>query len=160
MTKLNAALCLDTGAKKKKMENIFSNTKYLLYPYRNFCCLCTRWSARAVGCPPPRSAASPPTARAVVADDSAMTQRMAPLRKKNIYLCLYRNVRPVVAQRHKVWLWNRLVVGSIPTRGDKYLLKFIFPFLCSGVEVKWGVEFRLSTRDASRIRRKMGNEVS
>ena len=42
----------------------------------------------------------------------------------------------------------------------KYLLKFIFPFLRSGVEVKRGVEFCHSTRNDSRIRQKVGNEVS
>ena len=36
----------------------------------------------------------------------------------------------------------------------KYLLKFIFPFLRSGVEAKGGVEFCHSTRNASRIRQK------
>ena len=46
----------------------------------------------------------------------------------------------------------RLVVGSIPTEEEmKYLLKFIFPFLRSGVEAKRGVEFCRSTRNASRI---------
>ena len=42
----------------------------------------------------------------------------------------------------------------------KYLLKFIFPFLRSGVEVKRGVEVCHSTRNASRIRQKVGNGVS
>ena len=42
----------------------------------------------------------------------------------------------------------------------KYLLKFIFPFLCSGVEDKRGVEFCHSTRNASRIRQNVGNGVS
>ena len=40
----------------------------------------------------------------------------------------------------------------------KYLL--IFPFLRSGVEAKRGVEFRHSTRNASRTQRKVGNGVS
>ena len=40
----------------------------------------------------------------------------------------------------------------------KYLLKFIFPFLRSGVEVKRGVEFCHSIRKASRIRQKVGTE--
>ena len=42
----------------------------------------------------------------------------------------------------------------------KYLLKCIFPFLRSGVETKRGVEFCHLTRNASRIRSKVGNEVS
>ena len=40
----------------------------------------------------------------------------------------------------------------------KYLLKFIFLFLPSGVEAKRGVEFCHSTRNASRIRGKWGGE--
>ena len=40
------------------------------------------------------------------------------------------------------------------------LVKFIFPFLRSGVEVKRGVKFCHSTRTASRIWQKMGNGVS
>ena len=35
----------------------------------------------------------------------------------------------------------------------KYLFKFMFPFLRSGVEAKRGVEFRHSARNASRIRK-------
>ena len=42
----------------------------------------------------------------------------------------------------------------------KYLLKFILPFLRSSVEDKRGVEFCHSTRNASRIRQKVGNGVS
>ena len=53
------------------------------------------------------------------------------------------------------WLWVRS-----PFEEMKYLLKFIFPFLCSGVEVKRGVEFCRSTRNVSRIRQKVGNGVS
>ena len=53
------------------------------------------------------------------------------------------------------WLWVRS-----PLEEMKYLLKFIFPFLRSGVEVKRGVEFCHSTRNASRIRQKVGNGVS
>ena len=40
----------------------------------------------------------------------------------------------------------------------KYLLKFIFSFLRSGVEAKRGVEFCHSTRNASRIRQEVGTE--
>ena len=53
------------------------------------------------------------------------------------------------------WLWVRS-----PLEEMKYLLKFIFPFLRSGVEAKRGVEFCHSTRNASRIRQKVGNGVS
>ena len=53
------------------------------------------------------------------------------------------------------WLW----VPS-PLEEMKYLLKFIFPFLRSGVEAKRGIEFCHSTRKASRIRQKVGNGVS
>ena len=42
---------------------------------------------------------------------------------------------------------------------NKYL-KFIFPFPRSGVEAKGGVEFRYSTRIASRIRRKVVRRMS
>ena len=41
----------------------------------------------------------------------------------------------------------------------KYLFKFIFLFLRSGVEAKCGVEFHQSTRKAPRIRRKAGNGI-
>ena len=59
---------------------------------------------------------------------------------------------------------NRLFVDSIPIREDEILLifkiyflillyylylKFIFPFLRSGVEAKGGIEFRHSTRNAT-----------
>ena len=48
------------------------------------------------------------------------------------------------------WLWVRS-----PLEEMKYLLKVIFPFLRSGVEVKHGVEFYHSIRNASRIRQKV-----
>ena len=41
----------------------------------------------------------------------------------------------------------------------KYLFTFICSLLCSGVETKRGVESRHSARNASRIRRKVGNGV-
>ena len=70
-------------------------------------------------------------------------------------------LRPVESQRHKVWLQNRLVVGSIPTQGSEilhlYNNTFICSFLRSGVEAKRGVEFRQSAHNASRIRRKLPN---
>ena len=53
------------------------------------------------------------------------------------------------------WFWVRF-----PLEEMKYLLKFIFPFLRSGVETKRSVEFYQSTRNASRIRQKVGNGVS
>ena len=49
-----------------------------------------------------------------------------------------------------LWVWS-------PLEEMKYLLKFIFPFLRSGVEAKRGVEYSHSTRNASRIRQKVGN---
>ena len=71
-------------------------------------------------------------------------------------------LRPVVAQGHKVWLQNRLVVDSIPTRGDEifiYIYIFISSLWCRD-KVVVGVEFRHSTRNASRIWRKVGNGMS
>ena len=53
------------------------------------------------------------------------------------------------------WLWIRFPLEEL-----KYLLKFIFPFLRSGLEAKRGVEFCHSTRNASKIRQKVGNGVS
>ena len=53
------------------------------------------------------------------------------------------------------WLWVRDLLEEM-----KYLFKFIFPFLRSGVEAKCGVEFCHSTRNASRIWQKVGNRVS
>ena len=50
------------------------------------------------------------------------------------------------------WLWVRSTLEEI-----KYLLKFIFPFLRSGVEAKRGVEFCHSTRNFPKIRQKVGN---
>ena len=47
------------------------------------------------------------------------------------HLCWYCDLlwrmRPVVGQGHKVWLYNRLVVGSIPTRGNEI---FIYIYIC------------------------------
>ena len=86
---------------------------------------------------------------------------MSRLIMKMNYLLTYTYyiTRPVVAQGHKLcdckidWLWIRLPLEM------KYLFKFIFPFLRSSVEAKCGVEFRLSIRNASRKRRKVGNRV-
>ena len=50
----------------------------------------------------------------------------------------------------QAWDCNVTVVGSIPTQEMKYLFKFMFPFICSGVEVKSDVEF-LHSRSASKI---------
>ena len=47
---------------------------------------------------------------------------------------------------------------TVTVKGNIYL--FIFSFLHSSVETKPSVEFRHSTRNASRTRRKMGNGVS
>ena len=49
-------------------------------------------------------------------------------------------MRPVVAQRHKVWLKNRMVVGSIPTRGDEIFFKTyisIYSLWCRGKARRW-----------------------
>ena len=51
--------------------------------------------------------------------------------------------------------WIGLWVRS-PLEEMKYLLKFIFPFVSSGVETKRGVEFCHLTRSASRIGQKVG----
>ena len=40
-----------------------------------------------------------------------------------------------------------------------YVLKFLFPFLRSGIQAKRGVEFYHLPRNASRIRQKVGNGV-
>ena len=53
------------------------------------------------------------------------------------------------------WLWVRS-----PLEEMKYLLKFIFTFLRSGVEAKRGIELCHLTRNASRMRQKVGNGVS
>ena len=47
-----------------------------------------------------------------------------------------------------------------PLEKMKYLLKFIFPYLRTGVEAKRGVEFCHSIRNASRVRQKVGNGVT
>ena len=64
--------------------------------------------------------------------------------------------RGAVAQSVTV---NRLLLLRSPLEEMKYLLKFIFPFLRSGVEDTRGVEFCHSTRNASRTRGKVGNGV-
>ena len=53
------------------------------------------------------------------------------------------------------WMWVRSLLEEM-----KYLLKFILPFLRSGVEAKRGVEFCHSTCNTSRFRQKVGNGVS
>ena len=65
--------------------------------------------------------------------------------------------RSVVTECHfkNVWLWVRFLLEEI-----KYLLTFIFSFIRSGVAAKRGVEFRHSTRDASRTQWKVGNSGS
>ena len=50
------------------------------------------------------------------------------------------------------WLWVRSSLEDM-----KYLPKFIFPFRRSGVQVKRGVEFCHSTRNASRIWQEVRN---
>ena len=50
------------------------------------------------------------------------------------------------------WLWIRS-----PLQEMKYLFKCIFLFHHSGIEAKRGVEFRHSTRNASRISERAAN---
>ena len=70
-------------------------------------------------------------------------------------------LRPeIVAQRHKVVTVTRRLWVRSPLEEKKYLFKCIFPFLRSGVETRTGVEFRHSTRNAFKIRHKVGNRVS
>ena len=58
--------------------------------------------------------------------------------------------KPVIVQRCKcVALCGQM----------KYLLKFILNVFHSSVEAKRGIEFRHSTRNAPRIRQKIGNSV-
>ena len=63
--------------------------------------------------------------------------------------------RTLICDYKTNWLWVRS-----PLEEMKYLLKFIFPFLRSGVKVNRGIEFCHSTRNAFRIRQKMRNGVS
>ena len=55
---------------------------------------------------------------------------------------------------------NATDCGFDPLEEMKFLLTFIFSFLRPGVEAKRSLEFRHSTRNASRTRRKVGNGVS
>ena len=61
----------------------------------------------------------------------------------------------VTVRFYSRWMWVRSSLEEM-----KYLFKFIFPFLRSGVGTKRGVEFRHSTRNAFKIRRKEENGVS
>ena len=76
----------------------------------------------------------------------------------NIFLVLdilfvFKASRGATARGVTVWV-------RFPFEEMNYLLKFIFPFHRSGVEVKRGVEFCHSTRNASGIRQKVGNGMS
>ena len=70
---------------------------------------------------------------------------------KNIYIII--KIRLVMAQGAHVcdcksdWLWMRS-----PLEEMKYLLKFIFSFLHSGVNAKRDVQFSHLTRNASEVR--------
>ena len=68
-------------------------------------------------------------------------------------------VEAVVAQGHKGVTVTRRLWIRCPLKEIKYLFKFIFLFLRSGVETKSGIEFRHSTRNVSKIRRQMGNSA-
>ena len=68
-------------------------------------------------------------------------------------------IRPVVAQGHKDCKIECLWVRS-PLEKMKYLFKCIFPFILSGIKANRGIEFRHSTRNAFKIRRKVRNGVS
>ena len=75
-----------------------------------------------------------------------------------IYLCIPAASRGAAAQSMTI---KPTGCGFDPhSRRWNFYLKFIFPFLRSGVEVKRGVEFCHLTRKASRIRQKVGNGVS
>ena len=76
----------------------------------------------------------------------------------NIFIEVIGMSRLVVAQRHKVCLQNRLVVGS-PLEKSQYLYTFIISFLPSCVEPKRGVEFRHSTHNASRCIKHFQNNI-
>ena len=69
---------------------------------------------------------------------------MVPIGTTNVYYCI---IYVTICDCKIDWLWVRS-----PLEVMKFLLKFIFPFLRSGVEAKGGVEFCHSTRNASRIR--------
>ena len=55
-----------------------------------------------------------------------------------------------MAQWHKPVILNARIGVQFPFEEKIYLFIFIFEFLRSGVEAKRGVEFRHSTRNASR----------
>ena len=63
-----------------------------------------------------------------------------PLFLANLNLQLGTSFRPVVAQRHKVWLWSRLVVGSMPTRRNEiftYIYISMSSLWCRGQAQRW-----------------------
>ena len=76
-------------------------------------------------------------------------------RKYNCFYFFNINMLNPGAGPQNVTVWIRAPLAKM-----KYLLKFIFPFLRSGVEAKLGVEFRHSTRIAFRFQRKLVNVVS
>ena len=74
-----------------------------------------------------------------------------------INLFIYEASRGAAARRDCKTDWLRV---RSPLEDMKHLLTFIFPFLRSSVEVKRGVEFWHSARNAGRIRQKVENGVS
>ena len=89
---------------------------------------------------------------------------IAKLRKKNKNNGEKIEKGPVVAQGH-VGVTVKATGCSFDSHSrKKYLFKFIFSFLRSGVETKRGVEFCQSTPsefgNAFSIRRKVGNEMA
>ena len=74
---------------------------------------------------------------------------------KVCYIEASRVVEAQMCDCKRYWLW----VQS-PLKEIKYLFKFTFSFLRSAFEAERGVKFHHSTRNASRIRQKMGNGVS
>ena len=69
------------------------------------------------------------------------------------------HIKHFVKLRIVIFFYQLHAGSGKKSKDTKYLLKFIFPFLRTGVEAKRGVEFRHLIRNASRIRRKVGNSV-
>ena len=70
-------------------------------------------------------------------------------------LITYHILCPVKCDCKIDWLWVRSPLEEV-----KYLFTFIFSFISPSVMAKHSVELRHSTRNATRIRLKVGNGVS